>query len=61
MDDSIGKILNYLDEAGLRENTMIFFTSDNGLANKLYQNNMLSQFLQYLVGIQHYLCTNKHL
>ena len=30
MDDSIGKILNYLDESGLRDQTMVFFTSDNG-------------------------------
>ena len=30
MDDSIGKILNHLDESGLRDQTMVFFTSDNG-------------------------------
>ncbi len=30
MDENIGRILLWLDEKGLRENTVIFFTSDNG-------------------------------
>lgn len=30
MDDAVGKLLKYLDEHGLRENTFVFFTSDNG-------------------------------
>ena len=30
MDENIGRILSWLDEKGLRENTVIFFTSDNG-------------------------------
>ncbi len=30
LDDSIGKILDALDESGQRENTLIVFTSDNG-------------------------------
>tara|TARA_B100001057_G_scaffold49577_1_gene44189 strand:+ start:2614 stop:4200 length:1587 start_codon:yes stop_codon:yes gene_type:complete len=32
MDEQIGKIIQSLDENGLRENTIIVFTSDNGLA-----------------------------
>lgn len=30
MDEAIGKLLNYLEENGLDENTMVLFTSDNG-------------------------------
>ena len=30
MDENVGRLLSRLDEKGLRENTVIFFTSDNG-------------------------------
>ncbi|MGJ8632520.1 MAG: sulfatase [Luteolibacter sp.] len=30
IDDNVKRIVDYLDEAGLRENTVIIFTSDNG-------------------------------
>lgn len=30
MDENIGRIMNYLDESGLRDNTLLIFTSDNG-------------------------------
>ncbi len=30
VDDSLGRILNTLDDLGIRDNTVIFFTSDNG-------------------------------
>lgn len=30
MDLAVGKVLNKLDELGLRDNTLVFFTSDNG-------------------------------
>lgn len=30
LDDAIGEILNQINESGLEENTLIFFTSDNG-------------------------------
>ena len=30
IDDNVKRITDYLDEAGLRENTLIIFTSDNG-------------------------------
>ena len=30
MDENVGRVINYLDEAGLSENTYIIFTSDNG-------------------------------
>ena len=30
LDDNVGRITNFLDKQGLRENTLIVFTSDNG-------------------------------
>jgi len=30
VDDNIGKLLNYLDQSGLRRNTIVVFTSDHG-------------------------------
>ena len=36
MDDQIGRVLEYLDKNGLRENTMIWFISDNGGYSESY-------------------------
>lgn len=41
VDDSVGRIMSKLDELGLAENTVIFFTSDNG---GLLLNNVTSNF-----------------
>ena len=30
VDDSVGKMLDFLDESGLAENTIVFYTTDNG-------------------------------
>src|SRR5699024_5727010 len=30
IDDNVGRLLDYLDEAGLRENTIVVYTSDQG-------------------------------
>jgi len=30
VDDNVGRVLDYLDEAGLRDNTMVIYTSDQG-------------------------------
>jgi arylsulfatase A-like enzyme len=31
MDANVGRVLDWLEEHGLRENTLVFFTSDNGM------------------------------
>ena len=36
MDDMIGRLIRFLDESGLRENTLVIFTTDNGTAGKSY-------------------------
>ncbi len=33
LDESVGRLLDYLDESGLSENTMVVYTSDNGFFN----------------------------
>ncbi len=30
LDDNIGRLSNYIDEAGLKDSTMVIYTSDNG-------------------------------
>ena len=30
VDDNVGRVLNYLDESGLAENTIVIYTSDQG-------------------------------
>lgn len=41
LDQNIQRILNYLDENGLRQNTMLVFTSDNGYNGGQSSNNLL--------------------
>jgi arylsulfatase A-like enzyme len=36
MDHGIGRMVDFLDQAGLSENTLIFFTSDNGPMKDIY-------------------------
>jgi arylsulfatase A-like enzyme len=40
MDQGIGKVLNKLEEEGLRENTLVFFLSDNGGATNNQSSNL---------------------
>ncbi len=39
LDDSVGQLLDYLDDAGLTENTIVIFTSDNGGLDPRPTNN----------------------
>ena len=39
LDDNVGRLVTYLEENGLRENTLIVFSSDNGQNNK--PNNVM--------------------
>lgn len=41
LDENIGRILQYLDEEGLRENTLIVFSSDNGYNGGQSSNHAL--------------------
>ena len=39
VDEIVGRILNTLKEAGLAENTLVFFTSDNGINEDAYPDS----------------------
>jgi arylsulfatase A-like enzyme len=39
LDDAIGQVLKAVDELGIRENTIVVFTSDNGGLTKVASNN----------------------
>ncbi|MDB4265511.1 sulfatase [bacterium] len=41
LDDNIKRITDYLDHTGLRENTILIFTSDNGFNGLQSKNNLL--------------------
>ena len=40
MDDGIGRILRAIDRAGIRENTLVWFFSDNGGIGRVKENNL---------------------
>ncbi len=40
LDDGIGRILDSIDEAGIRDNTMVWFMSDNGGIEVVPDNNL---------------------
>ena len=48
MDNSIGRILKFLDESGLSENTLVVFTSDNGGFGGVADNRPLREEKGYL-------------
>jgi len=55
MDQEIGKLLDMLEEQNLRENTLIFFISDNGGSTPIYADNTPlrgSKYLLYEGGIR---------
>jgi arylsulfatase A-like enzyme len=50
VDESVGQILNYLDESGLSKNTMIIYTSDQGFY--LGENGWFDKRFMYDVSMQ---------
>lgn len=41
LDDNIGRLVDFLDQSGLRENTVFIFTSDNGQNGRQSANRLL--------------------
>ena len=39
LDKEVGRVLDYLDKTGLRENTIVIYISDNGGSTPIYANN----------------------
>ena len=50
VDESVGEVLNYLDESGLSENTIIIYTSDQGFY--LGENGWFDKRFMYDVSMQ---------
>ena len=52
LDESVGSVLDTLEETGQRENTLIIFASDNGGTNKTLNNNapFLGQKVSFMEG-----------
>ena len=50
VDESVGQVLNYLDESGLSENTMVIYTSDQGFY--LGENGWFDKRFMYDVSMQ---------
>ena len=44
MDHSIGKLMEYIDQAGIRDDTVVVFSSDNGYD---YQSTDLNIILSH--------------
>ena len=60
LDENVGRLLDYIDQAGLRENTVVVYTSDNGfflgdhgMYNKMwmYEESMRLPLLIRLPGV----------
>jgi len=60
LDDSVGSVLNTLEETGLDENSVMFYSSDNGFSlgehglidkRQMYEESMRIPFLAYSPGL----------
>ncbi|MBR8536660.1 sulfatase-like hydrolase/transferase [Carboxylicivirga sediminis] len=49
LDDNIGKVLDALNASGKKENTLIFFISDNGGSQNTYANNGILYGHKYIL------------
>ena len=55
LDQEVGRVLDYLEKTGLKENTIVVFVSDNGGSTPIYANNFPlrgSKYLLYEGGIR---------
>ncbi len=50
IDDNIGRVLDYLDENGLAENTIVVFTADHG--DLLYEHNRRNKGVPYEASVK---------
>jgi arylsulfatase A-like enzyme len=50
VDENLGRVLDYLDESGLRENTLVIYTGDNGFF--LGEHGMFDKRLMYEPSIR---------
>ncbi len=50
VDENVGRVLDYLDKNGLRENTVVFYTSDNGFF--LGEHGLFDKRLMYEPSIR---------
>jgi arylsulfatase len=49
LDDHVGRLIGFLKESGLYENTLIIFMSDNGAAAEDFYNGIgVSEYMEYL-------------
>ncbi len=50
LDRAIGQVLDCLDEAGIEENTLVVFVSDNGGSTPIYANNYPLRGSKYILN-----------
>ena len=52
LDENFGKLLGYLDNAGLAENTIVIYTTDNGTAGGIYLDKESGKEIGYNAGLK---------
>ena len=51
LDENFGKLTSYLDEAGLAENTIVIYTTDNGTAGGICRDKEKKEDIGYNAGL----------
>ena len=49
LDENVGRLMGALDELGLRDNTLVLFSSDNGGIRKVFQTGSLAGRQRFLL------------